>query len=217
MHVASLLRAVASAGVVDQNVAHDLRGESEEVRPVLPARVRLISQAKVSLVDQSRSLQCVARIFALHVALSHTVQLCIDQRHQLLERALIAFAPSYQPLGYLLGRRCHAELNQVTFRDSYAQPEGFPCQVLHDSVPSVLLWRAEPEMPSILPRVWAGLPISRLSSSAPVDQVALQVTVKAFHSPTAPNSSKNSSRAMIVLERQNRLSGEGTNWSFLQC
>src|SRR5262245_2761375 len=44
----TLLQAVASASVVDQYVAHDSRREAEEVRPVLPARLRLIGEPKVS-------------------------------------------------------------------------------------------------------------------------------------------------------------------------
>ena len=48
------LRAIARPGDVDEDAAHDLRRDAEEVRPVLPAHVLPVDQPQVGLVDERR-------------------------------------------------------------------------------------------------------------------------------------------------------------------
>jgi hypothetical protein len=51
-----------AAGMVDENAAHDLCGDTKEVRPVLPIDLPLIHEPQVRLVDERRRLQAVPRL-----------------------------------------------------------------------------------------------------------------------------------------------------------
>ena len=46
----------AVTGVVDEDAAHDLRGDGEKVRPILPARPLLVYKPKVGFVDEGSGL-----------------------------------------------------------------------------------------------------------------------------------------------------------------
>ena len=52
------------ARVVDEDPAHQLRRDSEEMRPVLPIGMTLLDEAYVCFVDQSGSLQGVVAALA---------------------------------------------------------------------------------------------------------------------------------------------------------
>jgi hypothetical protein len=65
--------------VINQDVAHQLCGESEELSAILPVQITLIDEAEIGFVDDSRSLQGVIRALSAHVVMSQTVQLLIDQ------------------------------------------------------------------------------------------------------------------------------------------
>jgi hypothetical protein len=66
---------------------------------VLPLYLARINQPQVSLVDESRGLQCVSRAFVAQVAPRDEPQLGIDEWNQSLERCLIAIAPGKQNPG----------------------------------------------------------------------------------------------------------------------
>ena len=55
-----------AARVIDQNPAHELRGDSEEVASVLPPHV-LSNQAKVSLMHEGGGLKYVVGPLALQI------------------------------------------------------------------------------------------------------------------------------------------------------
>ena len=63
--------------------------------------VCLIEETEVGLVDKRCGLQCVARMFASHEAVSEPSQLVIYEWHQLIERRLIAIGPVKDQLGHL--------------------------------------------------------------------------------------------------------------------
>jgi len=53
--------------VVHKNAPHQLRRDSEEVRPVAPVDIRLPDQLQIRLIYESGRLQSVPGSFALHV------------------------------------------------------------------------------------------------------------------------------------------------------
>jgi hypothetical protein len=72
-----------SAGVIDQNVPHDLGGNREEVRTILPTRRGLLHQSQVGFVDECGGLQSMVHSFAPHVSCSHLPKFAVNQWHEL--------------------------------------------------------------------------------------------------------------------------------------
>jgi hypothetical protein len=95
----------ARAREIDQDAPHQLRRHREEMRAILPPHLARINQPQIGLVDQRRGLQRVARLLAVHVVSGQSAQLFINQRHELLQRQLIASAPGQQQMSDFLDRR----------------------------------------------------------------------------------------------------------------
>src|SRR6266446_6890598 len=74
---AALLRSIAP-GVTDQDLTHGASGDGEEVGAILPARIGLVGQTQISLVDQRRSLQCVVGTLSTHMTMSDAPEFFID-------------------------------------------------------------------------------------------------------------------------------------------
>ena len=62
------------AGIVDENLAHDVSGESDELGAAAPVDI-LAGKAEVGFIDERGGLQRVVGSLAAHVGLSETVQL----------------------------------------------------------------------------------------------------------------------------------------------
>jgi hypothetical protein len=90
--------------MVDENAAHQLRRDAEEMRAVAPLDAPLVDQSKVRLVHERRGLQRVSRTFTPHRAARLTMQLRIDDAKQPIRNRLIAPAPGEKQLSDL-GRR----------------------------------------------------------------------------------------------------------------
>ena len=94
-----LLRAAASlcvsmsSRVIDQDAAHDLGGDREEVRTIGPVYILLIDHSDVSFVYQGSGLKCVVFSLLAHVTAGEAVELVVDQRVQLVQSGLVPFAP----------------------------------------------------------------------------------------------------------------------------
>lgn len=94
-----LLRAAASlcvtmsSRVIDQDAAHDLRGDREEVRTIGPVHILLIDHADVSFIYQGSGLKCVVFSLPAHITAGEAVELVVDQRVQLVQSGLVPFAP----------------------------------------------------------------------------------------------------------------------------
>src|SRR5215471_4530950 len=93
--------------VVDQNSPHHLRCHSEEMRSTLPVDSVLVNYAQVGFIDQRSCLECVALALAPQISAGDTMKLVVDQRHQPIQRQLIALPPVNQQLSYILGRGRH--------------------------------------------------------------------------------------------------------------
>jgi hypothetical protein len=97
--------------VAHQDASHHLSGDSEEVRPILPAYLVLVDESEVNLAHQGRGLEGMSRPFPAEKTGRLAVQLFIDQREQRLQCLRIAGAARDQPLRHLsLGRRCRSAL-----------------------------------------------------------------------------------------------------------
>src|SRR5687767_4966100 len=79
---AAALLVAARARVVNQDAAHRLRGDGEEVCAVLPADARLTAELEVSLIDECGGLERVPLALAANVVVREPMQLALDEREQ---------------------------------------------------------------------------------------------------------------------------------------
>ena len=89
--------------VVNQNAPHQLSGNGEKVRPILPRNVLLIRKFEVGFVNQSGRLQGMARTLPPHEGRSQTPQFVVNQRNQLRFRPPIALLEAIQKARYIAG------------------------------------------------------------------------------------------------------------------
>ena len=87
--------------VIDQNAAHQLRGDPEKVRPILPLHVPLVDQLEVGLVHERGALERVIGALAREIPAGNRPELPVDERHQPFERLRAAILPLDQQLGDL--------------------------------------------------------------------------------------------------------------------
>ncbi len=103
--------------VVDENLPHELRRDSEEVSAVLPLWQGLLGESDVSFVDKSGALQGMTWALLAEVVPGNAAQLTVDQRQKQIERSFVSGAPPHQKLSNLIGRTAlHASQPQPTFR-----------------------------------------------------------------------------------------------------
>ena len=69
----------ATPGVIDEHPAHDLRGDTEEMGPILPVTCPLVDEPQVRLVNECGWLQGVAGSLAAKLARRNPAQLGIDR------------------------------------------------------------------------------------------------------------------------------------------
>ena len=78
---------------VDEDAAHQPRGDGKEVCAILPPHARVVGQAHIRFVHQGSGLQAVPRALATHVVAGETMQLVVHDGRQRLNRVLVAVAP----------------------------------------------------------------------------------------------------------------------------
>ena len=81
--------------MVDEDPAHRLRGDGEEVTAVLPVHPRLVDETEIRLVDERGRLERVAAALLSEVTPGELPELGVDERHQLLERRR---SPAFQAI-----------------------------------------------------------------------------------------------------------------------
>ena len=98
--------------MIDQDPAHGLSGDAEEVRAVLPLDF-LIHQFQERLVDERGRLQGMARALSAQVISGLTAELLVDKGHQFVERLLVSCVQLLEQLGDVVrritGRARHRE------------------------------------------------------------------------------------------------------------
>jgi len=80
--------------VVDEDAAHHLGRQGEKVGAVLPWNAVDIHQPNEGLVDQGAGLQSVSLAFPRHITSGDALKLRMHDGDQLVERRLVAGAPS---------------------------------------------------------------------------------------------------------------------------
>ena len=94
------LAAAPGASAIHQDVPHDLGGEAEELRPVLPLHVGLVHELQVGLVYEGVRLQGVARTLPAEVRGRPPVEVGVDETHQAIPGGFVAAAPGLQEIGH---------------------------------------------------------------------------------------------------------------------
>ena len=90
--------------MVDEQVAHDLRGGGEEVQAVLPPGARLVDELQVALVHQVGRREGVPVALALEPVVGHLAQLVVDLRPETFARLVVAGAARLQQLRHVARR-----------------------------------------------------------------------------------------------------------------
>src|SRR5687768_4194330 len=84
--------------VIDENTSHELRGDAEKLRPVLPTHAVLFRKLQEKLIYEGGRLQRVFAPFAAKIGRSKSVQFVINKRHQLVACLFLAPAPPFEEL-----------------------------------------------------------------------------------------------------------------------
>ena len=102
------LRSTTAHGMIHQDLPHGRASDSNKMTTVLKRSVFSARQLDKCLVDQSRGLESVALILPVPRAPRDAMKLVIDERHQFVERVLVALAPSGKQAGHL-ALRIHSD------------------------------------------------------------------------------------------------------------
>jgi hypothetical protein len=102
---AATLFGMLPAGVIDEDLTHQLRRHRKKVRPVLQRQSLHVHEPQVDLVHERRRLEGVAWLFSLEMAARHAAQLVIHERDQAVERCGVALAPGQQQVSYIVHAR----------------------------------------------------------------------------------------------------------------
>jgi hypothetical protein len=71
-----------TSGIVDQDLPHQARSQSDKMNAVLCGEGLLFGETQVRFVDKCSALQGVFRALSLQVAMRNLPQLLINQRDQ---------------------------------------------------------------------------------------------------------------------------------------
>ena len=120
-------------GMIHQDPAHHLRGNSEEMGAAVPLH-SLIDQPQEGFVHQGGTLQSMSRSFPAHVGARQAAQLVIHQRGQRFQRAFVTFAPCNEKRGYTMGlgfaHNSSIEPGSTTKRSGAKRVQRYPGSVL---------------------------------------------------------------------------------------
>ena len=95
-HPGPSLRVPLCASVIDQDPPHQPCGHSQEVCAILPVDPLHFDQSQVRLVHQRCRLKTVTGAFARHAAARDPCKLILNERHQLIQRRMVAAPPVQQ-------------------------------------------------------------------------------------------------------------------------
>jgi len=89
---------VVLAGVVDEDLAHDVGGEADEVGAAVPVDV-FAGEAEVGLVDEGGCLEGMVGALAAHVGLGEAVEFGVDEGKQAVGGSAVAVVHGFEELG----------------------------------------------------------------------------------------------------------------------
>jgi hypothetical protein len=90
------LTRVLPARVVHQDLAHQARRHTEEMRAALPGRIALIDEPHVGLMDKRGGLQRVPQAFLAQVAGGQSAKFPINQGREVIKSLLVPLCPLSQ-------------------------------------------------------------------------------------------------------------------------
>jgi hypothetical protein len=82
--------------MIDEDVAHDARRNSEEVGASLPLHALAVDQPQVGFVDERCRLERVSCTLLRHLPARNPTQLRVDERRQAVQRIAVSLAPCQQ-------------------------------------------------------------------------------------------------------------------------
>jgi hypothetical protein len=91
------------ARVIDEDAAHHACGHGKKMRAVVPLDILGVDQPEIRLVHERCRLKAVVCSFVAHVPLGNAVELPVYERHEAIERPLVALSPSDKQAGELRG------------------------------------------------------------------------------------------------------------------
>lgn len=80
-------------GMIDENLPHELRGYTKEMRTVFNFRWRLLHEPEVRLMNQRCALESMVRTFLPQMAPRDATQLFVNEGNKDLESLLIPGSP----------------------------------------------------------------------------------------------------------------------------
>ena len=101
--------------VIDQNPAHHLSCDAEEMGAIAPVDVPLVNESEIDLVNQSRRLKRVPNPFVAKLACSNSPELRIHERKQLVEGVRVTAAPFRQQRSHVRQGR-HPDVKSLSRR-----------------------------------------------------------------------------------------------------
>lgn len=139
LEVAIALQGVVGAGVVDQDAAHDVGGDGDEVLAVVPLGV-FAGEAEVGFVDEGGGLEGVVGALAAHVGGGEAMEFGVDEGKEFLSGVGVAFGHLVEEQRDFAWVRVHG----VTFRGcvvvSYRRLADFRTNCEVSVVGRVLVW-----------------------------------------------------------------------------
>src|SRR5262249_38930149 len=85
-----------TAGMIDQNLAHQARCHCQEVHAILTVERILVEEAKICLMNKGCTVQRMVRSLPLQVMPGDLPQFAVEQRHESIERLLVTRLPLRQ-------------------------------------------------------------------------------------------------------------------------
>ena len=103
-HTAAAFLATVSPGVIDEDLAHELRGHAEEMRAALPVGQILRDEPQIGFVYERGGLQGGGRVLVAQVVRGQAPKLVVDDGNQAINRRRIAVLEIEQQPCDLSGR-----------------------------------------------------------------------------------------------------------------
>jgi hypothetical protein len=92
-----------ASGGVHQDLPHQPRSHGHEMGAILQIIGLLVHKPQVGFMNKSRALECVVLTFRPQVVMSQPAKFPVNQRHKVIQCALVAVSPLPQKLGNLVG------------------------------------------------------------------------------------------------------------------
>lgn len=111
------------AGMIHQDLTHELRGHSEKMRTVLPIREGLIDEPEIGFVYQRGWLQSMVDLFPPQIVVGEAAEFHVNKGRKSIECRVVAVAPIGEQLSDVMGGFGHTwrrVSSSIPFRSSGA-------------------------------------------------------------------------------------------------